>query len=275
VKSTDARSEAETAVKSHGVLRPACRRHTGFPLHSSLFTLLAFLAPSWAFAQHIADNSFLIEEAYNQESGVVQHISTFARAETDGSWEYGFTQEWPLGGMRHQLSYTVPLVHPDGVGTGLGDLLLNYRYQAIGNGETALHVAPRLSLVLPTGSEENGRGSGSVGLEGNFPVSYVVSNPLALHANTGFTVDGESGAVDARLGASGILRVRRWVNFMLETVWESDTEDVVLVNPGVRWAFDLAGGLQIVPGLAYTVALGPGASDALFLYLSFEHPFRR
>ena len=27
----------------------------------------------------IADNSFLIEEAYNQDPGVVQHISTFSR----------------------------------------------------------------------------------------------------------------------------------------------------------------------------------------------------
>jgi hypothetical protein len=257
----------------HRPRRARCR--TGIPFHSSLFIFPAFLLTSSAFAQHIADNSFLIEEAYNQEPGVVQHISTFARAETDGSWEYGFTQEWPLDGMRHQLSYTVPLVHPDGLGTGLGDVLLNYRYQAMGDGATALHVAPRLSLVLPTGSEEAGRGSGSVGLEGNLPVSYVVSNSLAAHWNTGFTVDGESGAVDARLGASGILRVRRWVNFMLETVWDTEADEVVLLNPGVRWAFDLAGDLQIVPGLAYTVALGPGASDALFLYLSLEHPFRR
>lgn len=241
-----------------------------------LLLLLARLAPVPLAAQqvvHIADNSFLIEEAYNQEPGVVQHISTFAREETGGSWEYGFTQEWPLGGIRHQLSYTVPLVHPDGVGTGLGDVLLNYRYQLVGDGTGPLHVAPRLSLVLPTGSEEDGRGSGSVGLEGNFPVSLVAGNALAFHSNTGFTLDGESGAVDVRLGASGILRVRRWVNFMLETVWESQAEDVVLLNPGVRWAID-AGELQIVPGLAYTIAAGPGASDALFLYLSLEHPFR-
>jgi hypothetical protein len=272
--SAEARSETEAPARRDGALRPACRRRTGFPLHSLLLTLPAFLAASPAFGQHIADNSFLIEEAYNQEAGVVQHISTFARAETDASWEYGFTQEWPLRGMRHQLSYTVPLLHPDGVGTGLGDVLLNYRYQAVGNGETPLHVAPRLSLVLPTGSEEAGRGSGSVGVEGNFPVSLVVSNALALHSNTGFSLDGESGAVDARLGASGILRVRRWVNFMLETVWSSEEEHEVFLNPGVRWAFD-AGDLQIVPGLAYTVALGPDASDALFLYLSFEHPYRR
>jgi hypothetical protein len=267
----------EKPVSSDSARHPTrlARCRTGIPFRFLLFAVPAFLTPFAASAQHIADNSFLIEEAYNQEPGVVQHISTFARAETDGSWEYGFTQEWPLGGMRHQLSYTVPLVHPDGVGTGLGDVLLNYRYQALGDGESPLHVAPRLSLVLPTGSEDDGRGSGAVGLEGNFPVSYVVGNALALHSNTGFTLDGESGAVDARLGASGILRVRRWVNVMLETVWSSDEEDVVFLNPGVRWAFDLGGDLQVVPGLGYTVALGPGVSDALFLYLSFEHPFRR
>jgi hypothetical protein len=224
--------------------------------------------------EHIADNSFLIEEAYNQEAGVVQHISTFSRDDLDGSWAYGFTQEWPLGGMRHQLSYTVPVVNLDGVGAGLGDLLLNYRYQAIGDGRRPLHVAPRLSVVLPTGSEEDGRGSGSLGLEGNFPVSYVVSDALALHSNTGLALDGGSGALDARLGASGILRVRRWVNVLLETVWSSDDE-VVFLNPGVRWAIDVPGDLQIVPGVAYTIALEDGASDALFVYLSLEHPFRR
>ncbi len=242
------------------------------------FALLALLAPkSTAIAQseHIADNSFLIEEAFNQEAGVVQHVSTFAREEVDGSWEYAFVQEWPLGGMLHQLSYTVPVVRPDGAGTGLGDVLLNYRYQLLGDGTDALHVAPRLSLVLPTGSEENGRGSGALGLQGNFPVSAVVGNAVAVHSNTGFVLDGESGALDAQLGASGVLRVRRWINFLLETVWSSEEEDVVLLNPGVRWAFDVTDGYQVVPGVAYTIALGPGASDALFVYLSFEHPVRR
>jgi hypothetical protein len=66
--------------------------------------------------------------------------------------------------------------------------------------------------------------------------------------------------------------VRRWVNVLLEAAWGSD-EDVVLLNPGVRWAID-AGSLQIVPGLAYTIALSSAASDAFFIYLSLEHPFR-
>ncbi len=38
----------------------------------------------------IADNSFLIEEAYNQETGVVQHVGTFVRSRT-GDFEFTFT----------------------------------------------------------------------------------------------------------------------------------------------------------------------------------------
>src|SRR5215475_6685724 len=43
----------------------------------------------------IQDNSFLIEEAYNQERHVVQHISTFSRMWNSKDWNYTFTQEWP------------------------------------------------------------------------------------------------------------------------------------------------------------------------------------
>jgi hypothetical protein len=249
-----------------------------FPFYLSLFTFHAFLLPIPSLvaqnAAPIADNSFLIEEAYNQESGVVQHISTFSRPEGGRAWDYGFTQEWPFRGMRHQLSYTVPVLHADGSGTGLGDVLLNYRYQLVGDGEIPLHVAPRLSVILPTGSEDEGRGTGSVGLQTNLPVSYVLSDALAAHGNAGLTLEGESGDLDANLGASAIWRVHRSVNLMLESVWESAQDDVVLLNPGVRWAFDFASGLQIVPGVAYTFALGADDADALFLYLSFEHPFR-
>jgi hypothetical protein len=261
------------------------------PLHASRFTLHAFItlhaflilaSPAASQSAHIADNSFLIEEAYNQEAGVVQHISTFSRLEGGGAWDFGFTQEWPFRGIRHQLSYTVPVLHAPLVGTndsrsgtGLGDVLLNYRYQLVGDGETPLHVAPRLSVILPTGSEDEGRGTGSVGLQTNLPVSYVLSEALAGHLNAGLTLEGESGDVDANLGASAIWRVHRSVNLMLETVWGSAQDDVVLLNPGMRWALDFASGLQIVPGVAYTFALGADDADALFLYLSFEHPFGR
>ncbi|MCU1245270.1 MAG: hypothetical protein JWN02_1180, partial [Acidobacteria bacterium] len=62
----------------------------------------------------IQDNSFLIEEAYNQDPGVVQHIQTFARATRGDGWVYTFTQEWPAPSLKHQLSYTLAAARIDG-----------------------------------------------------------------------------------------------------------------------------------------------------------------
>src|SRR6516225_9764799 len=53
----------------------------------------------------IQDNSFLVEEAYNQEDGVIQHISFVQRSST-GDWVYTQTDEWPLRSIKHQLSFT-------------------------------------------------------------------------------------------------------------------------------------------------------------------------
>jgi hypothetical protein len=54
----------------------------------------------------IQDDSFLVEEAYNQERGMVQHINTFSRMWNSKDLIYTFTQEWPMpGDPRHQLSY--------------------------------------------------------------------------------------------------------------------------------------------------------------------------
>ncbi len=95
--------------------------------HLSPFSLLP--SPSQLPAQSsspISDNSFLIEEAYNQEPGVVQHINTFARENGGASWAYSFTQEWPLVSELYQLSYTVPVLHDEGLGTGVGDIALNF-----------------------------------------------------------------------------------------------------------------------------------------------------
>jgi hypothetical protein len=240
----------------------------------------------------IQDNSFLLEEAYNQESGVVQHISTFSRS-TGGDWVFAFTQEWPLGGIRHQLSYTVPLEHADGSGTGLGDVGLNYRYQLIGNPEARTVAAPRLSVLLPTGNEVAGRGAGAIGIQGNLPLTLIPSPVLATHWNAGFTIVPSARAADGarattfsrNLGGSVVWLARPAFNVLVELLWLSEDEVVgegstrttksLVLNPGVRMAFDLAGDLQLVPGVAYSMGLTEESSDnALFLYFSVEHPFR-
>ncbi len=71
---------------------------------------LSALIASEPLAKGIQDNSFFIEEAYNQEPGVVQHIFNLAIDFTNGSREIApsFTQEWPVFSQTHQFSYTIP-----------------------------------------------------------------------------------------------------------------------------------------------------------------------
>ena len=158
----------------------------------------------------IQDNSFLVEESYNQEEGVVQHINLFARERGTGDWVATFTQEWPVGGIRHQLSYTIPAARLDDGARKLADVALNYRYQLVGSGETKVAIAPRFSVYLPTGSSHDGSGSGSVSLQTLVPVSWVVSPSWVVHANAGATyrpgerdAEGDSAAVWAGSNSQG------------------------------------------------------------------------
>jgi hypothetical protein len=227
-----------------------------------------------AVAQAIADNSFLIEEAYNQESGVVQHISSWARALTTAMWAFTFTQEWPLGSQTHQLSYTIPVVRTESPSnTGLGDALLNYRYQ-LRRADARVAIAPRLSMLLPTGSSSRRLGSGEVGAQLNVPVSVILGRTFVSHWNAGVTALPR--ATTYTLGASVIWLARPTFNVMMEVAWaDQDGAQLFLLNPGIRWAYNFPSGLQIVPGIAFPVGVGPSRGDrSTFLYLSFEHPFR-
>lgn len=243
--------------------------------------------------EQIQDNSFLLEEAYNQEEGVVQHINAFTRDFRSGEWAYTFTQEWPLGGQKHQLSYTVPLLSLEDGGfvRQLGDVALNYRYQLIGSGEARLAMAPRFTLLLPTGDWEKGYGNGTTGYQLGVPISVVLAERLVGHANAILTFvprrrgpDGsKANGLDVGLGASVIWLAKARLNAMLEALWVR-SEDVVatgrsegtktfFVGAGIRWSYSFASGLQIVPGAAFLVGAGPSAGETgLFLYLSFEHP---
>lgn len=199
----------------------------------------------------IQDNSFLVEEAYNQESGVVQHINTLLRS--GRSWGYSFTQEWPLADQRHQLSFTIP------VENGVGNVAVNYRQQVAGiGGGTAF--APRVSLFVPTGRD------GGTAVQLNLPLSVVLARPLVAHANAGATAT-RRGKTVYNAGASFIWLARPTINAILEVIWTGDAGSGELIaNPGVRWAHNV-GNLQIVPGISF-----PDGRD-VFFYLSFEHPF--
>ena len=175
-------------------------------------------------AAGLQDNSFLIEEAYNQEPGVVQHTAILRRQNRD--WFFNFTQEWPLGSQSHQFSYSIPYswLRLDGQRVhGVGDVMLNYRWQALFESNSNPAFAPRLSLILPTGNPNKELGMGSLGYQVLLPFSKIVSDRVTLHANAGLTsyfdVNGRR-PTSYLLGGSAIYAVTRDFNLMLEALGE-------------------------------------------------------
>jgi hypothetical protein len=271
------------------------------PSAAGLFGLLLALAvlPAAASAAEpppIQDNSLLLEEAYNQEPGIVQHINSFTRSR-GGDWVYTFTQEWPAAGIRHQLSYTLPwqrLADSADRRQGWGDVALNYRYQLLGDGDARVAVAPRLTLFLPTGDAREGRGAGAAGYQLTLPVSVLLGDRVAAHSNLGMTYTphargpaGERADLAAySFGQSLVWLLRPRCNLLVEIAYtrgekvagagSTERADSLFVNPALRWSYDLPNGLQIVPALGFPIGLGPSAGErSILLYLSFEHPFKR
>jgi hypothetical protein len=240
----------------------------------------------------ITDNSFLVEEAFNQEPRIFQNILSWAWSK-NGDWTASFTQEWPLFSKTHQLSYTIPLSRGD-AGTGINDVLLNYRYQVWDETERHPALSPRLSVVLPTGNARDGFGSDVVGLQVNVPFSKQVRD-FYFHWNAGWTwlprvasserVPTFVNLTSPQLAGSVIWRLSPMVNLMLETVWQFEesvdtgpgvvSDRRVIISPGFRRGWNV-GNRQIVVGAATPITHENGdASAALLTYFSYELPFKQ
>lgn len=264
-------------------------------------TLVQAEVSSNAPVRGIMDNSFLVEEAYNQEPGVVQHIFTavgsFDRVNgsNDRAWDLAFTQEWPVSSQTHQLSYTVPYSTVRSGGrsvAGFGDVLLNYRRQALFDEGTLTALAPRFSLILPTGDAQKGLGDDTVGGQLNLPFSIALNDRWFAHLNAGLTFLPAAGPgprhdlLSYNLGASAIYAVSDHLHLMLEWVgnWDesangaggTECDFASVISPGVRYAFNLESGAQLVLGVASPIGLTRAAPDiGVYLYISFEHRFLR
>ena len=273
-------------------------------------TLWAVLLGSMARAAEerpidvIEDNSFLIEEAYNQEAGVVQHIFTaiYNNDSRSRGWNFNFTQEWPVFSQDHQFSYSVPSSHfIDGADRvyGIGDILLNYRYQALEEDDVKPAFAPRFSLILPTGNRNRGTGNGVVGYQWSLPFSKKLASRFAMHANFGLTylpgvrapLDGSTGPLSPKrslvsynLGASAIFAILPRLHLMLEWIgpFEESINDrgkatrefMPILSPGFRAAVVNEEKLQVVVGAAAPIGLNRKADNfGALLYLSIEHNF--
>jgi hypothetical protein len=235
-------------------------------MHFRLALLMLAALPVASQTTAIQDNSFLIEEAYNQERGVVQHISTFTRLSNSKDWSYTFTQEWPAPrNWRHQISFTAVVAHAGafaGSGAGFGDSIVNYRYQLLGDGQSRVAFAPRVSFSVPTGNFTRGRGAGAPGLQTNLPLSIVLHRRLVTHLNAGGTFVRAAQDADRcrantfgyTLGQSLVYLAHPRFNVLLEAIhsrYQSVVDDrrtawsgSTYLSPGVRWAHNFSSGLH-------------------------------
>jgi len=261
-------------------------------------TSAAVAASGEPLAKGIQDNSFLVEEAYNQEPGVVQHILNIPVFFSHGEKEItpSFTQEWPVFSQTHQFSYTAPHTFTEDE-NGFADVRLNYRLQGLMEGDRMPAFAPRFSFVLPTGEADKDCGHDRLGYEINLPFSKIVSDRWTLHFNAGGSLFPDVRDRDLwnyNLGASAIYAVSKNFNLMLESVanWEEDVDSAAastkealarhgdqtvtaLVSPGARYAFNLPNA-QLVVGVAAPIGITSDSPEyGLFFYLSFEHSFVR
>ncbi len=249
-------------------------------------------------SEGITDNSFFVEEAYNQEPGVVQHILNVVhsvsrhRGPDDREWDFAFTQEWPFLSQTHQLSFTLPYALIESGGRtqdGINDISLHYRYQLLLETQSTPAFAPSFSLVLPTGNADKGFGDDTVGYQISLPLSKIVSDRWTLHANAGGTflpdVSGHD-LVSYHLAASAVYAVSPTFNFLVELVSDFDEEvndlgrsarsTSVIISPGFRYAFNHSNDAQTVLGIAVPIGLTSAAPDyGIFIYASFEHFFSR
>jgi hypothetical protein len=251
---------------------------------------LAVPSPTEPPAKGIQDNSFFVEEAYNQEPGIVQHIINVPAFFASGNNEvsFSFTQEWPIFTQTHQFSYTLPYTFTQDE-NGFEDIRLGYRLQALMEGERTPAFAPHFSLITPAGDASKDFGHNRLGYEINLPFSKIVSDRVTLNFNAGGSLFPDVNDRDLwnyNLGGSAIYAVSRNFNLMLEAVanWEQDVDSerkidrtvVALLSPGARYAFNCPNDLQIVVGAATPIGLTSDSPDwGLFFYLSFEHPFVR
>jgi len=268
-------------------------------IHVLPIVIVLAILPSSGFAQEktpdlsepkkfeIVDNSFFVEEAFNQDRGVFQNIFSWSR-DGSGDWIASFTQEWPAPNVTHQLSYTIPFVG-GATATHFGGVLLNYRMQVFGERQRRPAFSPRFSVILPTGRDidETDR----PGVQFNLPFSKQFGD-FYVHLNAGATwLHGVSTGETSRANltspvyaGSVIWHTRPYLNLMLEsvltmqdTVIDEDStsaQRIATIAPGIRGGWTI-GDRQVIVGGAVpiTFAESEPRSTAFLVYFSYELPF--
>lgn len=241
-----------------------------------------------ALAEPVEDNSFLVEEAYNQEPGVVQFINVYQKSSKTKDWSYTFINEIPVVSQTHQFSYEIPYKFLEASDkTGIGDFKLNYRNEFFRTDSVV--TTGRLSLTTASGAYKDGFGVGTSSYEVSLVASVKVSEQWSQHWNVGASItpkaknSADVSADNSRYfwNMSNVYYITEKFNFMLElttaleeTTTAADKTDwgsSFVASPSFRYAIDV-GDWQFVPGIAAPANLGQnaGQNNQTLVYLSIE-----
>jgi hypothetical protein len=264
-----------------------------------------------AGSEHIRDNGFLVEEAFNQEKNEIQHIFNWIPQWNrvgpvhGAEFVFAYTIDIPLGSQKHELSFMSPLVGgyenlPNGLqrsAGGLGDTMINYRYQLLAS-DDFLWCTPRATVIVPTGDNDRRLGTGTVGYEFYLPISRY-GKRFDWHFNIGYTyfptlpgavpaglLDLENSLQGYGVGGTVLWKPRYDLHFFLETLalgnvnFDDDGRyrrnyNQLLLNPGLRYGVVRLPTVEWVVGASIPIGLTQATPDVgLFLYLSLEHAVR-
>ena len=164
------------------------------------------------------DNSFLLQEAINQEKGVMQFISNFYFDNLrGGDFLYSFTHEIPVSSTRHQINYTfyyhvLQKTASAEKSDGIGDLNIGYQFMATGKKDWAM-VVPGITLILPTGKAISGNGTGGLGGQINLAVTKRLSHSIITHYNAGFTFISKADRYTSTIASGKILSFEKDIQY--------------------------------------------------------------
>lgn len=211
----------------------------------------------------LEDVNVFAESGRNRSGAALLSTSFFL----SGGREYGHELAHEWSSARHQFGVTLPLF---GSSRPMpGDATVNYRYQLIGDEDSRIAVAPRLSLVLPTRSARIG--DAATGVQLNVPVSTRLAAGLELHSNAGATLFQGDRPSELNLAQSLVAETSRF-SFSLEAAYTRcrDGGELFVLRPGLQVAIDGPGGLRIVPGISL-----PLQGDGVLFHVGLERSLSR
>ena len=241
----------------------------------------------------IIDNSFLVEEAFNQEAGIFQNIADMVFV--DGNWGFNFTQEWPASSRRsiscrtrcrRSTTETDPAsaIRKSTIGISYGWRARTagiFAARQPGGADGRRAATPRIRIAGPAGQPAVQQAGNDWYWHWNAGVTWL---PRAESLDPAPNTDTRVDLMSPFLAASGIYRVRQMFNLMLESVLRFDElvdetgtrrETAFILSPGFRGGWNI-GEQQLIVGAAVPITWVDGETEpGLLLYLSYELPFKK